>query len=300
MEMVDKKTRFTLHHLLVYAANLDDAAAIETYFKAECSDLVLNLKSDNDTEAVIALFTAANRAILISVYKLGEGVDIPIANAVAFACVKQSLGQITQFTLRPGRWFEGKDVFHVIIPTLGEDMSGIETVLSALAKTDSVIRDEIKARSTGGGATRSFSTGVFDAMPQRIIMEGYESTSTEVCLSLTHVQRVRAEWIKVQEECLKNRIKTSVAYAEWRRPDYPDIPFVKSVTTWFKFLNPDKVTMDLPDFARYVVENAFDDAKKYEAGRSASLPSIQEICDGYFGENNCDYNVIYGSVGRRR
>ena len=302
LEMVRGESRPILHHMLVYAATLEEAAAIETYFKASCSDLVLNVKGGDDTESMIREFTAAKRAIMISVYKLSEGADVPISNAVAFACVKHAIGQTTQFMLRPGRWYEGKDVFHILIPSLGEDMSGFETVLSALAENDDEIRDEILVRSAGGGsAARTFSTGVFDAMPQRIMMEGYESNHADIsrCFARIHREGVRLGWVNVQKQCLKHEIKTSVAYAEWKPLGYPDDPRPKNMT-WFKFLNPDKETMELAIFSKILAEKGFDDAKKYEAGRDQSLPSPQEIHDGYFGEKNRDFNLIYSSVASRR
>ena len=301
-EIVRGETRPILHHLLVYAATLEEASVIETFFKASCSELVLNVKGGDDTEAIIAQFTAAKRAIMISVYKLSEGADVPVSNAVAFACVKHAIGQTTQFMLRPGRWYEGKDVFHIIIPALGEDMSGFETVLSALAQTDHEIHDEIIARSTGGGySSKTFSTAGVEAMPQRIIMEGYASSPTEMsrCFSKIHSEGVRMGWVNVQKQCIKHGIKTSVAYSEWKPDNYPSDPRPKNMS-WFKFLNPDKEPIPIQDFASLLVAKGLDDAKKYEAGRDAAQPSVQEICDGYFGEKNCNFNVIYGSVASRR
>lgn len=300
-EMVRGKPRHILHHMLVYAATLDDAAVIETFFRANCAEQVLNIKKDDDTSAMIRDFTAAKRAILISVQKLNEGADLPISNAVAFACVKRAIGQTTQFMLRPGRWYKDKDVFHILIPTLGEDMTGFETVLSALAQSDDEIRDEIIARSAGGSASKSRSTGWVDVMPHHIIIENYESSPTDMtrCFSNIHREGVRAGWINVQKLCAKHGIKTSVAYAEWKLDNYPPDPRPKNMT-WFKFLNPEKETIRFEEFAGWLVANGFDDVKKYEAGRDTTHPSAQEILDGYFGEKNCDFTIIYGTVASRR
>ena len=138
-----------LHHLIIFAATNDEAKQLETYFANKTKDtLVLCVKGGDKLEEPIRRFSQAKRAIIVNCKVLGEGVDIPIANAVAVTYPKHSRGEITQMLLRAGRWYDSKSVFHILLPILDvDDMTGFEDVLTALASCDDQLRDEVILRA---------------------------------------------------------------------------------------------------------------------------------------------------------
>jgi len=99
-EIVRGEEKHILHHLVVFASITQEAKDLERFFKAKTTDtLVLRVEEGDKLEEPIAHFTSAPRAILVNCFVLNEGVDIPIANAVAITYPKQSRGQITQMVL---------------------------------------------------------------------------------------------------------------------------------------------------------------------------------------------------------
>jgi superfamily II DNA or RNA helicase len=154
VDTLDNAEQPILHHLLVFAANNSDAAALAAQFTAgvDADTLVIRVQGGDDVCAALCQFNTAARAILVNCKVLGEGVDIPIANAVAVTYNKHAVGETVQMLLRPGRWYEGKDVFHMLLPNLGPaDLSGFESVLASLATCDAQLLDEITVRA--GAAT---------------------------------------------------------------------------------------------------------------------------------------------------
>ena len=106
-EILRGEEKYILHHLIVFALTVEEAKELEDFFREKTDTLVLRVAKGDKLEDPIAQFTTAPRAILINCFVLNEGVDIPIANAVAITYPKQSRGQITQMILRAGRWYEG-------------------------------------------------------------------------------------------------------------------------------------------------------------------------------------------------
>jgi len=132
-QMVRGAEEHILHHLIIFALTNDEAKQLETYFTDKTKDtLVLCVKGGDNLEEPIRRFSEAKRAIFLNCKALSEGINIPIANAVAVTYPKHSRGETTQMLLRAGRWYENKSVFHIILPVLDEDdMTGFEDVLTS-------------------------------------------------------------------------------------------------------------------------------------------------------------------------
>lgn len=324
-EIVRGEEKHILHHLVVFASTIQEAKDLERFFKAKITDTqVLRVEEGDKLEEPIAHFTSAPRAILVNCFVLNEGVDIPIANAVAITYPKQSRGQITQMILRAGRWYEGKSVFHVLIPTLGdEDLSGFEEVLSALASCDEQIRDEIVLRTKpdvkpSDPLPPSPETG--DTLPECIMIEEFEADQEEIKLCFTNIRKnlfPSKESRRIQELCIEKGVDTSVEYALMRIdiPELPEDPRPKGML-WYDYLHPmrfhgDRLTSS--DFVKAILDtNNLRVGHTYDEWRGvqpsdviATLPSVQHITDGYFGKDDTNFNMIrekYGKkeVGRRR
>jgi superfamily II DNA or RNA helicase len=294
-EIVRGEEKHILHHLVVFAATTKDAKELELFFKEKTTDTVLRVEQGDRLEEPIAQFTAAPRAILINCFVLNEGVDIPIANAVAITYPKQSRGQITQMVLRAGRWYPGKAVFHILIPTLGdEDLSGFEEVLSALASCDDQIRDEIVLRTKPGvkpsDPLPSSETG--ETLPECIMIEEFEADEEEIRRCFRSIRRNFCKGI--QELCVERGVDTSTEYALLRLefPELPEDPRPKK-TLWYDYLHPtrgDQITG--PEFVEILQLNNVVVSTTYDEWRGvqptdviAKLPTLQNISDGFFGEN---------------
>ena len=318
-EIIRGEEKYILHHLVVFASTTKEAKELERFFREKTTDtLVVRVEEGDNLEDPIAQFTSASRAILVNCFVLNEGVDIPIANAVAITYPKQSRGQITQMILRAGRWYEGKSVFHVLIPTLGnEDLSGFEEVLSALASCDEQICDEIVLRTKPGvnpsdPLPPSPETG--DTLPEHIMIDEFEADQEEIKRCFTNIRKnlfPARESRRIQELCIEKSIDTSVEYALLRIdiPELPEDPRPKGMM-WYDYLHPmqfhdDRLTGS--DFVKTILDpNNLRVAQTYDEWRGvqptdviARLPSVQHITDGFFGKEDTNFNTLREKFGKK-
>jgi superfamily II DNA or RNA helicase len=318
-EIIRGKEIHILHHLVVFASTTQEAKDLERFFKMKTGDsgvVVLRVEQGDKLEEPIRRFTEAKRAILVNCFVLSEGVDIPCANAVAITYPKQSRGQITQMVLRAGRWFEGKPVFHILIPTLGdEDLSGFEEVLTALASCDEQIRDEIVIRSATGVKPSdpiSSSTDSSEAAPECIMIEEFEANEEAIKRCFTNIRKnlfPARESRRIQELCIEKGWGTSVEYGLQRIaiPELPEDPKPKN-NTWFDYLHPTYgERISASDFVKTVLDpNSLRVGGKYDewlgvqpSDRIAKLPTVQHITDGYFGKDDTNFNTLCEKFGKK-
>lgn len=319
-EIIREEEKYILHHLIVFASTTQEAKDLQRFFKANTTNtLVLRVEEGDNLECPIAQFTSASRAILVNCFVLNEGVDIPIANAVAITYPKQSRGQITQMVLRAGRWYEGKSIFHILIPMLGDDeeWSGTEEVLSALASCDEQIRDEIMLRtkpgvSLYGPLPSSPDTG--GTLPECIMMEHIEANQEEIKRCFMNIRNnfyPAKDSRCIQEKCIEEGIDTSIDYAIYRskNPDLlPEDPRPKAIL-WYDYLHPkrshDRITS--ADFVKTILDlnnlragHTYDEwLCKQSPDDRAILPSVQQITDGFFGKENTNFNTLIETFGKK-
>ena len=315
-EIIRGEEKHILHHLIVFASTTQEAKDLERFFKAKTSDVILRVEEGDKLEVPLQQFADAKRAILVNCFVLNEGVDIPCANAVAITYPKQSRGQITQMVLRAGRWFEGKPVFHVLIPTLGdEDLTGFEEVLSALASCDEQIRDEIVLRSAVGVKPSDplpSSPDSSDTPPECIMIEEFEANEEDIKRCFTNIRKnlfPARESRRIQELCIEKGWDTSVEYGLQRLaiPELPEDPKPKN-NTWFDYLHPtygDRISAS--DFVKTVLDpNNLRVGGKYDEWLGvqpsdviARFPTVQHITDGYFGKDDTNFNTLREKFGKK-
>jgi len=312
-----------LHHMIVFAATNEEAARLAEHLRERLDDtLVLCVKGGQAKETAKAIrdFEDSKRAILVNCRVLGEGVDIPTANAVAITYAKHSMGDITQMILRPGRWYTGKPLFHMLFPILDdEDMSGFQNVLTALASCDTSIHDEILLRASSAHVASSDPSPSVPAAAgesvERILMDDVDGTDVEriqACFQRTR-QAMCSSYNsrQIQALCVERGVDTSVEYHTCMRPHCPEYPRPRGVT-WYDYLHPQSVDrMPAHVFVKEVLEkHSLRMALTYTEWREVqpasvrkTVPSVQHILDGYFGANMVSFNdllVRYGkSQGRR-
>lgn len=304
-----------LHHLVVFAETLADVDTLGAFFRERTTGtLVLCVKGGDALSAPIAAFTDAKRAILVNCKVLGEGVDIPAANAVSVMYPKQSRSEIVQMLLRAGRWYRDKPLFHILFPSIGdEDLSGFEEVLLSLASCDEQIRDEITLRLAP--ARRSLAeplpldpmTGA--ALPECIEMEQAEGADVEKLRACFERVRLRSTAYpqRIQALCNEKGIDTSHDYEYLLRPLYPNLPADPRPrgTSWYEYLHKERpVAFTEAEFvATVLIPKGLRSAADYQAWWNlqpadirARLPSLLHIDDGVFGAGKEGFGQFVGRL----
>jgi len=318
-EMVRGVEQHILHHLIVFAATNDEAKQLETYFTKKTKDtLVLCVKGGDKLEEPIRRFSEAKRAIIVNCKVLGEGVDIPVANAVAVTYPKHSRGEITQMLLRAGRWYEGKSVFHILLPVLDDDdMSGFEDVLTALASCDDQLRDEVIIRSTKPVDDKKNTPTPIDvgSVAECIMIDDYDGSNVDdIRKCFVNIRKnlfPSRESKRIQELCIDKGIDTSIEYYMVLRTEMNELPEdpKPKKSTWYDYLHPtieDKIIVQ--DFVMDILEtNNLRVGHKYDewlgvqpSDVKAKLPSVQHINDGYFGTEYTNFNFILEKFGKKK
>lgn len=317
-EFVRGVERHILDHLVVFTSTIKEALIVEEMLRERTTEtLVIRVEEGHKLEKPIKDFTEAKRAILVNCFVLNEGVDIPIANSVAIMYPKKSRGQITQMVLRAGRWYENKPLFHILIPTLGdEDLSGFEEVLFALSSCDDQIRDEIIMRSSRSLIDTHVQQPISldcDVVPECIMIEEVDANAEEIRRCFTNVRKnlfQTRDNRRIQQLCLEKGVKTSIEYHKLREdiPELPENPLTNKSTTWYEFLNPTHYKRMSPcEFVcDHLEPNKLLIAREYEVWLSSQpqetiklMPTIQNITDGFFGNDDTNFNNIRNKYAKK-
>ena len=317
-EFVRGEEKYILQHLIVFASTNDEAKQLEEYFSKKTTEtLVICVKGGDKLREPIRKFSEAKRAIIVNCKVLGEGVDIPIANAVAVTYPKYSRGEITQMILRAGRWYEGKPVFHILLPILGdEDMSGFEEVLTSLASCDDQLRDEIILRASNIVDSKETPSTPDNAgaVAECIMIDDYDGSNLdEIKKCFSNIRKSlfpSRESKRIQELCIEKGVDTSIEYAMTlctQIPELPEDPKPKS-QLWYDYLHPtlsERITVQI--FVKDILEmNNLRVGHKYDewlgiqpSDVRVNLPSVQNISDGYFGVDYTNFNELLLKFGKK-
>lgn len=299
-----------IHHMIVFVENLTEKEEVKRILQERTNSLVLSIENSKDSTNIIEKYTNAKRAILVDCKRLGEGVDIPVADSVAILYGKESIIEIVQMVLRAGRWYKHKSVFHILLPhTVDDDMSGIQNVLCCLAKYDEAIRGELlltHSSKTKGDGTLMFDLGISNDHIQYEILNSLDYERMKECFGSIRTKLVQKTNKKeIQKLCIQRNVQSSKEYEDLRKEltHLPDDPKFNG-TTWFDFLNPNVEKITIQEFGKTVVENNKRLPSEYnEWYSSVKFPSLQNIRDGYFGEDNANFLEIiekFAPLERRR
>lgn len=311
--IVEHKEVYILHHMIVFVATIEDIRNMAEYLQRHIDDgsRIIPIYQHSNVRECIEEYTRLPRGIMVNCYILGEGVDVPITNAVAFMIPKQSPIQIIQMLLRAGRWYQDKPIFHVLLPTLSDDdMSGYFNVLLALAQNDPVIFNDICQFASENlvikreNETPRTLEEVINVEPHRIKINTYQSSREQIIEFYKNLRkRVICHYSsrEVQKLCQSKQIKSSFEYSKLREgiPELPERPLRGK--TWFDFLNPYTSKITREEFHDLLESQSIQSVLKYEdfiqrqrndEFEGVILPSIQNINDGYFGESIHNFNDV--------
>jgi predicted helicase len=300
-----------INHLIIFVKDLDDKDKVKEFLKDKVDCPLLSVDRPQDAKRVFDEFHS-ERAILIDCRRLGEGVDIPIADSVAILYPKQSVADIVQMVLRAGRWYDYKSVFHILLPHVAnEDMSGIQNVIVALAKYDDALRGEVLFSSQSKPKTDNVvndrDTGTSSA--SRIQSDMISSTDIEKmheCFQTIRERLVHKTNRKaIQKLCIQRNVTTQKDYIllQSEMTHLPDNPLFGG-TTWFDYLNPNTEKIDVQVFVKTLNEaNKGLPSDYIDWYQQVNYPSLQNIRDGYFGEDQTNFIQIvetFAPLERRR
>lgn len=307
MEMYRGKEQYILHHLIIFASTNEESRQICMYLSRHLQEtLLLCVKGGDNIETNLEHFTNAKRSILVNCKVLGEGVDIPIAQAVMITYPKKSCEEITQMLLRAGRWHPEKPIFHILFPICEEeDYSAFQQVLTSLTFHDEYLQNEVCVRSLSNGEfPKEWEHHEEEMMPECIVMDIYESHEIKNCFQ--NMSKVSRE--SIQQLCIREHIDTSLDYKNKLCKKYPKLcqdPRHGS-ESWYEYLHPhvnSKITAI--EFLNDILKpHMLNSAYKYEMWRRENkptgIPSVQHILDGYFdGYSNFNGLLLY-EVSKRR
>lgn len=312
--IIEHKEQYILHHMIVFVATIEDIQNMVKYLKRYIHNdtCIIPVYQHSDVGICIDEYTTSPRSILVNCYILGEGVDVPITNAVAFMYPKQSPIQIIQMMLRGGRWYQDKPIFHVLLPTSSQDdMSGYFNVLLALAQNDPVIFNDIcqfasdqfsRNRVNDSNESPQTLEEFINTEPHRIKINTYQSSQEQI---IEFYKSLRKQVVchyssrEVQKLCQSKQIKSSFEYIRLREdiPELPERPLRGK--TWFDFLNPYTSKITREEFCDLLKAQDIQSVLKYEDFRQChnlledvDLPSLQNINDGYFDESIRNFNDV--------
>lgn len=315
-EIVRHEERFILNHLIIFTRSIAEAEEAERILKQkfnESGDTTLVVSAGSkmkDFTSEITKFENASRAIIVNCRVLGEGVDIPCADSVAVLYSKQSITDIVQMLLRPGRWYENKPLFHIILPILdGEDFDGFERALIALASHDNAVFEEVFLKLNKKSESETFpSTFMEDSMKPEMIdislFDGADMVKMTETLSKarTALTPAAVNREKILKMCHDKNIRTSREYKALFT-EMPDLPesLLRGEETWFGLLNRGNESIKISDWiSKYIKPNNITTADQYESWfvsqSEVEFPSLQNINDGYFGTES-NFNTLLEKHG---
>lgn len=207
-----------MNHLIIYTSTVADMNEVKAYFDNivfNNDDYKVFTVGDNVRE-VLRQFTAERRAIIVNCQKLSEGVDIPVADSVAFLVNKKATGQIIQMVLRPGRWYENKPLFHILLPEIRlSDYNTIKSILLELRSKDYNLRENARCRGIKKCQEYIVVDDVLDVVENRL-----------------------EEKPSIIDICQAQGITSRAAYISARETN-PDLPLEPPLEgkTWHQFLN---------------------------------------------------------------
>jgi len=316
-QMIRGVEEYILHHLIIFASTNDEAKKLEGYFLEKTTDtLVLCVKGGDVLAEPIRRFSEAKRAIIVNCKVLGEGIDIPVANAVAVTYPKHSKGEITQMILRAGRWYEGKSIFHILLTVVDDDdMVGFEDVLTALASCDGQLRDEVILRSLKP-IERQEKPDIRDdagTAAECIMIDDYDGCNIDdirKCFVAIRKNLFPSRESKyIQDLCTKRGIHTSIEYYMNLRTEMPELPEDPKPkrSTWYDYLHPGLHERIQPaSFVKDILEpNTLRVGHTYDEWLGLQppdvrqkFPSVQNINDGYFGSEYTNFNGLLEKFGK--
>jgi hypothetical protein len=213
--------------------------------------------------------------------------------------------------LRPGRWYENKPLFHIILPILdGEDFDGFERALVALASHDNAVFEEVvlKLNKKSEESDPSISPFMEESIKPEMIdislfngddMDKMKETLSKARTALTPAAVNREKILKM---CREKSIRTSREYKALRA-EMPDLPesLPRGEETWFSLLNRHIETIKASYWiSKYIKSNNITTADQYESWflvqTELVFPSLQNINDGYFGSES-NFNTLLEKHG---
>jgi superfamily II DNA or RNA helicase len=309
-----------MKHLIVFAADHRECKDILQYMNEllplDSKIQRIYLEDSSDVEPGINKFEKAEEAILINCALVGEGTDIPIADSVCILCNKESYIQLVQNLLRPGRYFEGKEKFYMIMALADEDdVEFIAYTLDALTKMDPLLDKEMLLSLLGSkekGEKEVAETLESKSLDDIIVSEGaawWDIPAIRKCIEKIIQKRTKAPLTRrgfdaIRKCCLEAGIFHQSDYEKkCEQFGWPaDIWIVRDMLP-YDFFHPKRESdISIQVFRALLIEKNLLTTNIYTAWQmeNPSYPSIQDINEGYFGRLYTNFQSLLPNGQRRR
>jgi superfamily II DNA or RNA helicase len=314
--MRQENGQFLMNHLVAFGASHDHCKEILKALQElspSTVDLVY-LETAGQVQAGLERFTAANRAICVNCLLLGEGVDIPIADSTCLLSTRKSYTQIVQMLLRGGRYFPGKNMFYMIMTfTEEEDADFIGYVLDALAQMDPHLDKQLlrlAMKSQEESEPRSESVSSSSSLNDPIQTEGadgHDLTRIKLCIEKVIRRRVgnmttRAQFHRLRRICQQmGLLNTSQYNAVKEQYAWPEAPWTTQQISPYEFFRGVPTgPMSHEGFLEAIRDQTvlYENYPVWQAAHS-DYPSVEDITDGYFGQER-NLQTFFQSSRRRR
>jgi superfamily II DNA or RNA helicase len=283
-----------INHLIIFVNEIEEKKHVKKHFNE--SD-VLIIYDSSDTKKILELFEQKERAVLIDCRRIGEGVDIPIADSVAILNNKSSQIDIIQTLLRAGRWYKNKSLFHILLPETPEcKLSNIYNVLIALASIDEGLRSELlttksekvntkNSQQIDGFGINEFNNHVSCDIVNSTDIEKIKYIAEHVRSHIIH----RLNSLEIRERCISEGIDTFDKYTKSVYYQHKQNPVFSHMSN-YEYFNPTKpAQLTIDEFVKYVIDNCdIRNSEAYELWQrnNQNYPSLGNISDGYFKNGN--------------
>lgn len=255
-EQLESNGNPLFYHLMVFYLTVEETEAVAKELSRLLPDvwvraLTAREQDRKEIQRCIKEFQDEPQSILVSCKILGEGADIPKADAVALMYPKRARGDLTQTILRAARWNPDKPLFHIL---LMDDVlqDGLKHVLLALAEHDQVLREQLLV----GAISSKVATEETNSSAQPLSALGKPDITTrfynsDVDSILECIGGIRTHHIQKTRDVLLSAIqarhfRNEEMYRAHRDPSWPEEPnkhWPKYISdgrfNWTRFLGND-------------------------------------------------------------
>lgn len=270
------------HHLLIYSNKNANSFKIVKYIKMLLDDNYFEIPGiyysnyhsemgSKHQKTILNSFEKSSCGIIVCVYCLGEGWDLPLLDGVVFAENMASYIRIIQCALRSGRINkkEMNKINKLILPILNRDewsennentdLKRVKEIINQMSLEDETIVQKIKVfkidiekqnpkKPGGGGIDTVDEFGEYD---EELTRKLRLRTTQRMSLGVTY------EYVRkiLNEKCIKSKDGYyKLCDIDKRIPREPQIHFKGKFTNWIEYLNIERRFYDLESCKNKVKE----------------------------------------------
>lgn len=269
------------HHLLVYTNSQESAAnlaktinrlATEQVF---CSDFNGSMRK-NTQDKILTMFKQSTIGIIVCVYCLGEGFDLPLIDGVVFAENMTSRIRIVQSALRACRKnrMDRTKIAKIILPIVwsqddnNEHLRNVREVIQQMGVEDEMICQKVKvynvAKKNSSSCVR-FSASYDDEMTNDLMLRTIKRV--EIGITYETAKKIIAGRCQSMEEYMQ------LCNKDIRLPKNPEQLFGDKFIGWIDYLGIPRIYYEFDECQKTIAELL----RKYSSIKNM-YPDLMRMC----------------------